>query len=73
MQETWLGFLGREDNLVKEMATPSGILAWRIPWPEESGRPQSMGLQESDTTKRGQRLKHSHNAFITHKNALFIF
>ena len=32
------------------MATHSGILAWRIPWTEESGKLQSMGLQEMDTT-----------------------
>ena len=29
----------------KEMITPSSILAWRIPWAEEPGRIQSMGLQ----------------------------
>ena len=34
----------------KEMATHSSILAWRIPWTEEPGRLQSMGLEESDTT-----------------------
>ena len=34
----------------KEMATHSNILAWRIPWTEEPGRLQSMGLQEWDTT-----------------------
>ena len=33
----------------KEMATHSIILAWRIPWTEEAGRLQSMGLQELDT------------------------
>ena len=37
-------------HLEKEMATHSNILAWRIPWTEEPGRLQSMGLQESDTT-----------------------
>ena len=36
----------------KEMATHSGILAWRIPWTEEPGGLQSTGLQESDTTER---------------------
>ena len=40
----------REDPLEKEMATHSSILAWRIPWTEEPGRLQSMGLQESDMT-----------------------
>ena len=37
MQEMWLCFLGWENPLEKEMATPSSILAWRIPWTEESG------------------------------------
>ena len=49
-QETQVQSLGREDPLVKEMATHSCILAWRIPWTEEPGRLQSMELQESDTT-----------------------
>jgi len=34
------------------MATPSSTLAWKIPWMEEPGRLQSMGHEESDTTKR---------------------
>ena len=34
MQETWVRFLSQEDSLDKEMATHSGILAWRIPWVE---------------------------------------
>ena len=34
------------------MATPSSTLAWKIPWKEEPGRLQSIGLQESDTTER---------------------
>ena len=37
--------LGQDDSLEKEMATHSGILAWRIPWTEEPGRLQSMGSQ----------------------------
>ena len=37
--------LGQEDPLEKEMATHSSILAWKIPWMEEPGRLQSMGLQ----------------------------
>ena len=34
------------------MTTHSSILAWRIPWTEEPGGLQSMGLQESDTTEQ---------------------
>ena len=45
MQETLVRFLGREDPLEEGMATPSNILAWRIPWTEEPGGLQSMGLQ----------------------------
>ena len=36
MQETWVRSLGQEDSLEKEMATPSSILAWEVPWTEES-------------------------------------
>ena len=45
MQETWVQSLGQEDPLEKRRATHSNILAWRIPWTEEPGRLQSMGLQ----------------------------
>ena len=45
MQEIWVQSLGREDLLEKEMATHSSILAWKIPWTEEPGRVQSVGLQ----------------------------
>ena len=38
IQEMQVQFLGREDPLAKEMATHSRILAWKIPWTEESGR-----------------------------------
>ena len=45
MWETWVQFLGQEDSLEKEMATHSSTLAWKIPWMEEPGGLQSMGLQ----------------------------
>ena len=45
--ETWVQSLGWEDLLEKEMATHSSVLAWKIPWTEEPGRLQSMGLQRS--------------------------
>ena len=45
MQETRVPSLAWEDALEKEMATHSGILAWEIPWREEPGGLQSMGLQ----------------------------
>jgi len=43
--ETWVQFMSQEDPLEKELATHSSILAWRIPWTEEPGGLQSMGLQ----------------------------
>ena len=45
MRETWVR--SQEDSLEKEMATHSSILAWEIPWTEESGRLQSTGMQKS--------------------------
>ena len=50
MQETWVRFLGWEDPLEKEMATHSSILAWEIPWTEDSGKLQSTRSQEIDMT-----------------------
>ena len=48
MWETWVLSLGWEDPLEKGMATHSSILAWRIPWTEEPGGPQSTGSKELD-------------------------
>ena len=45
MQETQVQSLGQEEPLEKRMATHSNILSWRIPWAEEPGGLQSMGLQ----------------------------
>ena len=45
MQATWVPFLGWEDPLEKGMATHSIIVAWRIPWTEVPGGPQSIGPQ----------------------------
>ena len=45
IQEAKVQSLGRDDPLEKEIATHSSILAWRIPWTEEPGGPQSMGSQ----------------------------
>ena len=48
LPETWetqVQSLGQEDPLEKGMATHSSILAWRIPWTEESDGIQSMGSQ----------------------------
>ena len=45
MQETLIQCLGQDDPLEEGMATHSSLLAWRIPWTEEPGGLQSMGLQ----------------------------
>ena len=42
-QEVWVGSLAWEDPLEEEMAMHSSILAWRNPWTEEPGGPQSIG------------------------------
>ena len=54
MQETWVRSLGGEELLEKEMATHSSTLAWKIPWMEEPGRLQPMGLQR--VTNFGSRM-----------------
>ena len=51
MQEMQVRSLGQEDPLKEEMATHSSVLAWEIPWTEEPGGVQSMGLQELDMTQ----------------------
>ena len=50
MQKEQVPSRGWEDPLEKEMATHFSILAWKIPWTEELGRPQFMGLKKSDMT-----------------------
>ena len=45
MQEMQVQSLGREDPLEEEMTTHSSMLAWEIPWAEEPGELQSIGLQ----------------------------
>ena len=49
MQETRVQSLGQEDPWEKGMATHTSILAWRIPWTEEPGGLQSMGVAKSQT------------------------
>ena len=49
MQEMQVGSLGQQDPLEKEMATRSCIFALEIPWTEEPGGLQSIGLQKSPT------------------------
>ena len=48
MQEIWVWPLGQENPLEKETATHSSVPAWKIPWTEEPGGLQSMGLQRTE-------------------------
>ena len=54
MLETWVRSLGWEDSLEEGMTTHSSILAWRVPWTEEPGGPQSMGSQKARKERVGQ-------------------
>ena len=51
VQETWVGSLGREDPLEKEMTTHSGILAWRITQTGGHGGLSQRGHKELDKTE----------------------
>ena len=59
MQETQVQSLGQEDPLEEEMATHSSILAWKIPWTEESG-----GLWDWKELNTAEQLSmHTHSWF----------
>ena len=49
--ETMVQSLGQEDLLEEEMATHSSILAWKIPWTDETGGLQPMDCKELDTMR----------------------
>ena len=61
MQKTQVRSLGQEDALEEEMTTHSGILAWGIPWTEESGGYSSQVHKGLDTT---ERLTHTEKVMI---------
>ena len=52
MQKTLVQLLGREEPLEKETATHCSPLAWKVPWTEEPGGPQSLGQHRPDRTER---------------------
>ena len=58
-QEMQVRSLSQEDPLEKEMATHSNILAWEIPWIEEAGGLQSIGLQQLGVTKQRACMRYS--------------
>ena len=61
MQETWVLSHGRKYPLKKEMATHSSILVWEIPWTEDPGGLQSIGLQRvrHDLVTKEQQQTHA--------------
>ena len=67
MWETWVGELGWEDPLEKEMAAHSSTLAWKIPWMEEPG-----GLRDGGTL--GVLLTvsctHAHNMYVVSRSVM---
>ena len=70
MQETWVPFLGQEGPLEKKMATHSSVLSWTIPWTEEPGGLQSMGVtKESDMTEQISTHTHTHTQAHVHTHA----
>ena len=58
MWKNWVRSLGWEDPLEESMVNHSSILAWKIPWTEDPGRLQSMGLQG---------VRHNRTTMHTHK------
>ena len=67
-QETWVWFPSWEDTLEKGMATHSGILAWRIPWTEETGGYSPWGRKSQTRLSDSIITIHSFT-----KNALSIY
>ena len=60
LQEMWVWSLGREHPLEEAMATHSSIRAWKIPWTEEPGGLQSMGLQRVGHDWATERAQHAY-------------
>ena len=65
MQETWVWTLNQEDSLEKKMATHSSILAWEIPWTEEVGGLQTVGLQRIRHDLAADNHHHLHIMYVT--------
>ena len=66
----WVRSLGREDPLEKEMATHSSILAWRIPWIEESCVLQSIEWQRVKHDCSDFAHIHTHTHTHTHARTI---
>ena len=70
MQETGVQSLGWKDPLEEGMALLSSIFAWKIPWAEEPGRLQSMGLRVGYDLVTKQQQWHRHRVGIQEENLL---
>ena len=70
MQEMWVGSLGWEDSLEKEMAAHSSILAWKIPWTEETCGLWFLGSQKSHNlaSKQQQQIINMFYLFLHTRN-----
>ena len=72
MQETQVQSLGQEDPLEEGMATPSSILAWRIPWTEPGGlqsiASQSRTRQKRQSTAQLRRVRRKEQDLITSRS-----
>ena len=67
MQETWVSSLILKDPLDNEVSTHASILAWEIPWTEEPGRLQSMGIQRvrhDSNYSKNHNLNHSFHGLL---------
>ena len=64
MQKMWVWSLGREGSLEKEMATHSSILTWEIPWTEEPGGLESMGLDTTQLRNHNYMVNPNFHAFV---------
>ena len=69
-QETQVQSLGQKDTLKKGMATDSSILAWKIPWTEEPGGPESIGLQRVGDNLATEHI-HTHTHHLLTVNNVF--
>ena len=72
MQGTWVGFLGGEDSLEEEMATCSSILAWKIPWTEETASYSPWGHKEWDMTEYNRKYVLALTRHKCFNNQLFL-
>ena len=70
MQKTWVQSLGWEDPVEEGLATHSSIPVWKIPWTEEPGGLQSMGLQRARQGWSDWECTHKHLPYAFSRNEL---